>query len=291
MSTLTIKHITTYRYKNPVAFGEHRMMLRPLSSDDQSVIAAELKITPTPTSIREIQDAFGNHVNIARFAGRAKELRFESAVRVKHTQADIRDFQIEEFARTYPFNYRAQELLALARYMQRNPMDVDRQVDEWARTVVSKESATDTRELLINLTHRINGGFKHVRRDEKGIQTPGRTLELRSGSCRDLAMLMIDVVRSLGIAARFVSGYLHIPSGDDESYAGGGNTHAWAQVHLPGPGWVDFDPSNGIIGNRDLVRVAAVPDPRDAIPLHGTWMGLATDYLGMKVEVAVSSAA
>ncbi len=172
MSTLTIKHITTYRYKKPVAFGEHRMMLRPLSSDDQSVIAAELKITPTPTSIREIQDAFGNHVNIARFAGRAKELRFESAVRVKHTQADIRDFQIEEFARTYPFNYRAQELLALARYMQRNPMDVDRQVDEWARTVVSKESATDTRELLINLTHRINGGFKHVRRDEKGIQTP-----------------------------------------------------------------------------------------------------------------------
>ena len=287
MSRLTIKHITTYRYRKPVAFGEHRMMLRPLSNDDQSVMEADLKITPTPTSISEIRDAFGNHVNIARFADRAKELRFESTVRVNHTHRDIRGFQIEKVAQSYPFIYRAEHLSDLARYMQRNPADEDRQVEKWARTVVSKESATDTRDLLISLTHRINGSFKHLRRDEKGIQRPRQTLELGSGSCRDLAMLMIDAVRSLGMAARFVSGYLHIPSEDDKNYAGGGNTHAWAQVHLPGPGWVDFDPSNGIVGNRDLVRVAAVPDPRDAIPLHGTWMGLATDYIGMKVEVAV----
>jgi transglutaminase-like putative cysteine protease len=287
MSTLTIKHITTYRYRKPVAFGEHRMMLRPLSSDDQSVIEADLIISPAPTSMSEIRDTFGNHVNIARFADRAKELRFESTVRVNHIHTDIREFQIEEIAQSYPFNYRARELSELARYMQRNPVEANHQVDEWARTVVSKESATDTRDLLISLTHRINGSFKHLRRDEKGIQTPRRTLELRSGSCRDLAMLMIDALRSLGLAARFVSGYLHIPSEDDKSYAGGGNTHAWAQVHLPGPGWIDFDPSNGIVGNRDLVRVATVADPCDAIPLHGTWMGLATDYIGMKVEVVV----
>jgi transglutaminase-like putative cysteine protease len=287
MSRLTIKHITTYRYRKAVAFGEHRMMLRPLNSEDQSVIEAGLIITPTPTSTSEIQDAFGNHVNIARFADRAKELRFESTVRVKHTHRDIRDFQIEESARSYPFNYRAQELSDLARYMQRNPVDADHQVDEWVRTSVRKEPSSDTCELLINLTHGINESFKHVRRDEKGIQRPRQTLELGSGSCRDLAMLMMDAVRSLGMAARFVSGYVHIPSENDENYAGGGNTHAWVQVHLPGPGWIDFDPSNGIVGNRDLVRVAAVADPRDAIPLYGTWMGLATDYIGMKVEVMV----
>jgi transglutaminase-like putative cysteine protease len=99
---------------------------------------------------------------------------------------------------------------------------------------------------------------------------------------------MIDAVRSLGMAARFVSGYLHIP-GDDKGYGGGGNTHAWAQIYLPGPGWVDFDPSNGIVGNRGLVRVAVVRDPRQAIPLYGTWTGIRSDFLGMNVEVAVTS--
>jgi transglutaminase-like putative cysteine protease len=98
-------------------------------------------------------------------------------------------------------------------------------------------------------------------------------------------MLMIDAARSLGMAARFVSGYLHIP--DDQT--GGGNTHAWAQVYLPGPGWVDFDPCSGIVGNRDLIRVAVVRDPRQAIPLHGTYMGSPSDYIGMQVEVAVTS--
>jgi transglutaminase-like putative cysteine protease len=99
---------------------------------------------------------------------------------------------------------------------------------------------------------------------------------------------MIDAVRSLGMAARFVSGYLHIPD-DDKGYVGGGNTHAWAQVYLPGPGWVDFDPSNGIVGNRDLVRVAVVRDPRQAIPLYGTWTGIRSDFVGMTVEVAVTA--
>ncbi len=155
-----------------------------------------------------------------------------------------------------------------------------------------KDRPTDTRQFLINLTYETKRTFKHVRRDEKGIQDPLETLELGSGSCRDLAILMIEAVRSLGMAARFVSGYLHIPNDNkDRRYVGGGNTHAWAQVYLPGPGWVDFDPSNGIVGNRDLVRVAVVRDPRRAIPLHGTWFGNPSDYLGMNVEVAVTSEA
>jgi transglutaminase-like putative cysteine protease len=102
-------------------------------------------------------------------------------------------------------------------------------------------------------------------------------------------MLMIEAVRSLGMAARFVSGYLHVPDHDDDRNAGGGNTHAWVQVYLPGPGWVDFDPASGIAGNRGLVRVAVVRDPRQAIPLHGTWTGFPSDHLGMTVEVNVSA--
>ncbi len=289
--TLTIRHITTYRYKRPVAFGEHKMMLCPLQSHDQSLIAAKLVITPTPTNVRRTHDAFGNRVDIARFARRAKELRFESTVRLDQSYTDIQDLDIEKFARTYPFVYRAEEMPDLVRFIERQSVDPDCDVERWTRTFLRKDRPTDTRKFLIDLTYGIKRTFKHVRRDEKGIQDPLQTLQLGSGSCRDLAMLMIEAVRSLGMAARFVSGYLHVPDDDDEPYLGGGNTHAWAQVYLPGPGWVDFDPANGIVGNRDLVRVAVVRDPRQAIPLHGTWTGSPSDYLGMNVEVAVTSGA
>ncbi len=289
MPTLTIKHITSYRYRRPVAFGEHKMMLCPLQSHDQSLLAAKLVITPTPTKVRRTHDAFGNRVDIARFARRAKELRFESTVRLDQSYTDIQDLDIEEFARTYPFVYRAEEMPDLVHFVERQSVDPDCHVERWTRKFLHENRPTDTREFLISLTNGINRTFKHVRRNEKGIQGPLQTLELGSGSCRDIAMLMIEAVRSLGMAARFVSGYLHIPDDDDEPYVGGGNTHAWAQVYLPGPGWVDFDPSNGIVGNRDLVRVAVVRDPRQAIPLHGTWTGFRSDYLGMKVEVAVTS--
>ena len=290
MPTLTIKHITSYRYRRPVAFGEHKMMLCPLQSHDQSLLAAKLVITPTPTNVRRTHDAFGNRVDIARFARRAEELRFESTVRLDQSYTDIQDLDIEEFARTYPFVYRAEEMPDLVRFVERQSVNPDCHVERWTRKFLHENRPTDTREFLINLTNGINRTFKHVRRNEKGIQGPLQTLELGSGSCRDLAMLMIEAVRSLGMAARFVSGYLHVPD-DDEPYVGGGNTHAWAQVYLPGPGWVDFDPSNGIVGNRDLVRVAVVRDPCQAIPLHGTWTGFPSDYLGMNVEVAVTSGA
>jgi transglutaminase-like putative cysteine protease len=268
---LTIKHVTTYRYKQPVAFGEHRMMLRPCDGHDQAVIDAKIVITPTPTSIRRTRDAFGNHVDVAYFADRAEKLRFESTVRLDHSHADFRGLDIEECARTYPFVYSAEELPDLVHLIERKSFDPECEVARWARSFLRNEGPTNTHELLIDLTQGIRRTFKYA--------------ALGSGSCRDLAMLMIDAARSLGMAARFVSGYLHIA----DDHTGGGNTHAWAQVYLPGPGWVDFDPSSGIVGNRDLVRVAVVRDPRQAIPLHGTFMGSASDYLGMQVEVVVTS--
>ena len=289
MPTLTIRHTTTYQYKRPVAFGEHKMMLRPLQSHDQSLIAAKLVITPSPANIRRTHDAFGNHVDIARFARRARQLRVESTVRLDQSYRPILDLEIEEYARAYPFIYSAEEMPDLVRFVERQSVNPDGHVERWTRKFLRKNQPTDTREFLINLTNGINRTFRHVRRNEKGTQGPLQTLELESGSCRDFAMLMIEAVRSVGMAARFVSGYLHIPADDDEPYVGGGNTHAWAQVYLPGPGWVNFDPSNGIVGNRDLVRVAVVRDPREAIPLHGTWTGFPSDYLGMNVEVAVTS--
>jgi transglutaminase-like putative cysteine protease len=136
------------------------------------------------------------------------------------------------------------------------------------------------------MTQAIHRTFKHVPRHDKGIPDPVQTLLLRSGSCRDFAVLMMAALRSLGFATRFVSGYLHLAD-DGDGLITGGNTHAWVQVYVPGPGWVDFDPSSGRVGNQDLVRVAVVQEPREAIPLQGTWIGAASDHLAMKVAVQV----
>ena len=162
------------------------------------------------------------------------------------------------------------------------------------RRFFGKDGSADTRALLIDMTKTIRRNFKHVARHEHGIQDPLVTLALGSGSCRDLDVLMIAALRARGIAARFVSGYVHLSDDtldDDDQLNTGGNTHAWVQVYVPGPGWIDFDPSSGIVGNQNLVRVAVAHHPREAIPLQGTWYGNASDHQAMKVAVKVKAAA
>ena len=141
----------------------------------------------------------------------------------------------------------------------------------------------------MTLTYGIKESFAYERRSEGGTQPPLTTLKLGRGSCRDFALLMMEAVRCLGFAARFVSGYLYVPDRDEATYLGGGSTHAWCQVYLPGAGWVEFDPTNGIVGNRDLIRVAVARDPAQAVPLAGTFFGDAADELGMTVEVQVTT--
>jgi transglutaminase-like putative cysteine protease len=286
MPILTIRHVTSYHYRQPVAFGEHRMMLRPRDDDDQRVLESELEITPRPSHISWTRDRFGNHIAAAHFGQRARELRFESRIRLDHAPIGFRAADIEPHARSYPFAYAAKDRLSLARFII--APSTHPKVRRWAESFLDARGSADTHELLVGMTDNIWCGFKHMARHEKGVQVPTRTLALQYGSCRDLAVLMIAGLRSLGIAARFVSGYLHLPN-DNDDHISGGNTHAWVQVYVPGPGWVDFDPSSGMVGNQNLVRVAVVQEPREAIPLQGTWTGLASDHLAMKVAVKVSA--
>jgi transglutaminase-like putative cysteine protease len=288
MPILSIRHVTTYHYNQPVAFGEHRMMLRPRDDDDQKVIETELEITPRPKQLSWTRDSFGNHVATAHFGDRACELRFASSIRLDHAPVEFREIDIEDFARTYPFAYAPEDCPGLECFIQ--PMSPHPAIDRWSATFFREDGSADTHELLCDMTRTIRRTFGHVSRPEKGIQAPAMTLDLRSGSCRDLAMLMIAALRARGFAARFVSGYLHLAN-DDDDWGTGGNTHAWVQVYVPGPGWVDFDPSGGIVGNENLIRVAVAPDPREAIPLQGTWFGAAADHLAMKVAVKVTAAA
>jgi transglutaminase-like putative cysteine protease len=289
---LSVRHVTIYRYKRPVAFGEHRMILLPRESHDQKVLDLKLEITPKPVDLRWTQDVFGNDVAVARFAERAAALRIESAVLIDHFPIDVAQTQVEASARSYPFAYALPDMPELAPFIARRRPDADHVLAGWVRGFLSESGSTDTLGLLVKLTRTIRETFTHVNRHEKGVQDPLLTLRLRRGSCRDLALLMIEAVRALGLAARFVSGYLHLPDeSDDDRDDSGGNMHAWLQVYLPGPGWLDFDPSSGIVGNRDLIRVATVRVPAQAIPLQGTWSGFPTDFLKMTVAVKVRAAA
>jgi transglutaminase-like putative cysteine protease len=287
MPVITVRHLTTYRYKQPVAFGEHRMMLRPRDSYDQKLLDAKLVITPEPTDIRWVHDVFGNCVAIGRFAGRAQTLRFESIIRLDHSPTNALDFQIEEYAERYPFTYGADEMPDLLRTIERQYLDPEREVDRWARQFLRHDGRTVTADLLAVMTHAIRRDLTYVAREESGVQDPLQTLRIKSGSCRDFAVLMMEAVRSLGLAARFVTGYLYVPENRRGERVGGGATHAWLQVYLPGAGWIEFDPTNGIVGNHDLIRVAVARDPRQAVPISGTWTGFPSDHLGMTVEIEV----
>jgi len=286
MPILTIKHVTTYHYRQPVAFGAHRMMLRPRDDKDQKVLLSDIDITPAPSELAWTQDAFGNHVAVARFDSRAIVLRFESSVRVHHDPTVFSAENIAEPARVYPFRYSSDEHCDIAGFVALPPSDAN--VARWAESFLRDDRTAGTYELLVGITRSIRETFRHGARHQQGTREPAQTLELKSGACRDLAVLMIAGLHALGIAARFVSGYLNLADTDDDSVTGG-NTHAWVQAYLPGAGWIDFDPSSGNVGSENLVRLAVAHDPGYTLPLDGTFTGTASDHLAMLVAVKVTA--
>lgn len=287
MPLLNISHTTVYRYHQPVSFGEHRLMVHPRESYDQRLLDATLAFDPEPVRLRWLQDVFGNAVAVASFTARATELRFVSQLRMRHDPHDPTEILIEDYAKSYPFTYSSEEMPDLLRSIERQHHDPLRRVDAWSRRFVADQGATDTLTMLTAMSEAIHCEFTYVPRAEKGTQTPLETLASRRGTCRDFAMLMIEAVRALGLAARFCSGYLYNPDGETRRRRGGGNTHAWVRVYLPGSGWIEFDPTNGTIGSRGLIRVAVARDIYQAVPISGTWIGPPGAFIDMDVSVEV----
>jgi transglutaminase-like putative cysteine protease len=290
MPLLTIHHKTEYRYTRAVAFGEHRIMLRPRDGHDLRVLSGGLSIVPQPMSLRWIHDVFGNSVAIATFDERAKRLTFVSTATVEHNPAEEFALTPDDPAYFYPFRYGHDEFPDLVQFITPQYDDPDGQMNAWALRFLDAEGPTPTCKILSEMTHGIRKSFLYRKRHERGTQHPLETLRKKSGTCRDYALFMIEALRRLGLAARFVSGYLFIDRDPAHRHVGGGSTHAWVQVYLPSAGWIEFDPTNGIIGNRDLVRVAVARDPRQAIPLHGTYLGTADAFIGMEVSINVVAA-
>ena len=269
-----------------MTFGEHRILVRPRESYDQRLLSADLTIDPEPTSLRWLQDVFGNAVAVARFEEEADRLLVEAHAEVEHLPNDTAPNALESYARTYPFTYSAEDMPDLLRSIERDYPDRDREVDAWARQFLDSSGRAPTLDLLRVMTERIKADLVYQPREEKGIQMPVETLRSGSGTCRDYAVLMMEAVRALGLAARFVSGYLYSPDRQDQR-VGGHSTHAWVRVFLPGSGWLEFDPTNGICGNRGLIRVAITRDPSQAVPLSGTWTGMKNSQLEMDVDVKI----
>jgi transglutaminase-like putative cysteine protease len=305
---LSISHETVYRYRRAVTFNEHRAIFRPRDSHDLRVIDARLTLSP-PGHVRWIHDAFSNSIALITFERAAEELRFASQIEIEHYGLHEPAFPIRSYAATYPFRYDNDQVVDLLPTLQCHYPDPEGAVSAWVRQFVDP-GGVDTQELLVRITRAIKAQFAYQPRAIHGTQAPTETLALGSGTCRDFALLMIEAVRSLGMAARFVTGYLYDPSIDaagaarseggaevspdsspdrGSSLLGTGATHAWVQVYLPGAGWVEFDPTNGLVGGAHLIRVAVARDPRQAMPLSGSYHGYASDFIDMVVDVRVSA--
>ncbi len=286
---LIVRHETEYRYSEPVAFGRHRMMFRPRDSHTLRLLGTSVAITPEPERIRWMYDVFGNSVSYAEFGDqRSASLRFVSEISILHYEVDQPTVLLSPSAEQYPFSYSPEEAPDVQPLMILNRPDPEGRLALWAKTIADGSNGR-TLAILSDMMDTIRSDFRYQRRPKAGTQDPVQTLELRTGTCRDFALLMIEALRSLGFAARFVSGYIYTPGRSNNQ--GGGATHAWAQVYLPGCGWIEIDPTNGIFGNRDLIRIAVARDQKQAAPLTGSFTGPRGSYLGMSVTVSVTEQA
>jgi transglutaminase-like putative cysteine protease len=291
MKRLTVDHKTVYRYANPVELGLHRMMIRPRDSHDIRLLETRLIIEPAPVRVTWLHDVFSNSIGLAEFEGRSDRLSIESRIVLHRYAADVEIFPLALSAQTYPFRYADDDLPDLLHLIRQHYPDPHNDVERWARGFLWNAEETPTKHLLQTMTQAIKNDFTYKARESEGTQAPLETLEQRSGTCRDYALLMMEALRALGLATRFVSGYLYDPAVDagEDAMTGGGATHAWVSVYLPGAGWTEFDPTNGCESGANLIRVAATRDPSQAIPISGTWSGHDGDFEGLTVEVNVSA--
>ncbi|WP_454915600.1 transglutaminase family protein [Xanthobacter sediminis] len=287
MSLLQIHHTTTYRFHRPVTFGPHRLMLRPRESRDLRVLSNTVTLTPDAT-ISWAHDVSDNAVATATFHAGGDLLVVDSVTELKLDAVAWPVFDIAGSAMSFPFRYSDEEWTDLGALGTPQYPDPAGRLRAWAQGFV-RANPTDTLSLLQDLSTGVSRAVNYQSREEEGTQTPIQTLQRGWGSCRDFAVLFVEAARSLGFGARIVSGYLYNPDQRLWGTAGGGSTHAWGEVFVPGAGWIPFDPTNRGMGGANLIPVAVVRDIRQAIPVAGSFMGGTDAFRGMTVEVRVTS--
>jgi len=280
MKRIRITHTTEYHYKQPVAFGAHRALMRPREGHDVHIERGRIEIEPE-ASVRWLRDLNSNSVAIVTFAAPSKKLRIFSEVDVDLYNDKPINCLIDANARSYPFQYAANEQVELVPYrLPSYPYDGPA-LQKWLLDLYRPGQLIDTFELLNNLNTHIFGSLKYTRREEPGVQSPHETLALGGGSCRDYAVLMMEAARHWGFGAQFVTGYIQMGEGQH------GATHAWTEIYIPGAGWQGFDPTNNKLAGNEHISVAVAPSHAEASPLSGSWAGPSDAFDRMEVSVQV----
>jgi transglutaminase-like putative cysteine protease len=282
MTRLSIRHETIYRYDRPVAFGPHRLLVRPRDSHAVRLLEASLELSP-PGETRWLYDALGNCVCFFSPNGEATELKIVSQLLLDRFPAPLAPPVLNDPHNVFPIVYDASDRAALAPFVAPATQEIGTDFLEWLR-----HHAAGPGEPLLSYVQRLNRAIgqehQYVARYSEGVQSPSETVGVRSGTCRDFAWLMVEALRGQGFAARFVTGYLYAPQ--LAAVQGAGATHAWCEVFLPSLGWLEFDPTNDLAEAADLIRVATTLTPVEAAPVSGCLMGdPGSSSLEVKVHV------
>jgi transglutaminase-like putative cysteine protease len=286
VTSLSIRHTTTYRYREPVSLGPHRLMLRPRESRDLRLISSEVTVTPDAT-VTWAHDVSGNSVATATFRYKTDSLVVDSVAELELNAQAWPVFDVAASAIRFPFSYSDEEAADLGALAVPQYLDPDDRLGKWTRGFVGGMT-TDTLALLKDLSVGVPNWISYQSREDEGTQSPVRTLDRGWGSCRDFAVLFAEAARTLGFGARIVSGYLYNPDDDRIGSAGPGSTHAWAEVYVPGAGWITFDPTNRGVGGFNLIPVAVARGIDQAMPVSGSFVGMTDAFLGMSVELRVN---
>ncbi|MEQ9243737.1 transglutaminase family protein [Roseovarius indicus] len=285
MTHLAITHKTHYRFRNTIALGPHRMMLRPRETRDLTLLSFKLDIWPEAL-IDWSHDVAGNTVASASFPSTTRELEITARMLVDLRAPVWPVFPIAASATSYPFSYAPDELTDLGALATPQYCDQQKRLLGWVEPLVAARP-TDTLALLKDISHAITAQVTYRERETEGTQGPLETLDRGWGTCRDFAVLFAEAVRTLGFGARLVSGYLFDPRQDRIGTTKAGATHAWVEVFIPGAGWIAFDPTNRSVGSANLVAVAAARNIHQISPVSGSFAGRDTDFLSLNVTVNV----
>ena len=271
MQRLKVCHLTEYRFVEVVTLKPHRLLLRPREGHDVHIVDSRLEISPQQHTVKWHRDVYNNSVAVVSFSEAAASLSILSEVTLEHYEQAPLDFLVEDYAVDYPFQYQDNEQPDLAPYQQAIYLADGIAVENWLRGqgMSPGQGGMQTYAMLDRMCKTIAENFAYVVREEPGVQSPQQTIASGSGSCRDYATLFIEAARQLGLACRFVSGYLHAPSTE----VGNASTHAWAEVYLPGAGWKGFDPTGGEVTGSQHIPVAVARDPEAVPPVAGSFIG------------------
>ncbi len=281
MRRLKIAHRTAYYFNQAVTLGPHHLLVRPREGHEVHIESSRLDITPS-ASIRWQRDVDDNSVATASFETPTEELIITSEVICQHYDSEPLDFIVADSAVMYPFTYSDDDAAVLVPYrICSEPLDGG-ELGNWVAGFWRSGQTLQTYSLLDNICSFISQAMRYKKRETPGVQTAVQTLAMGEGSCRDFANLFIEATRLLGIASRFVSGYLYNPPTDTDY----GATHAWAEVYLPGVGWKGFDPTVGKVTGNDHLTVAVSRRPDNVPPVSGSYFGNAESRLEVAVQVS-----